>query len=185
MTRYLVLLIGLPGCGSPDRATPDFSQDSTARQAATQTVSSAAVDAVVALNRPAIVLVEKDRVIWVGDSAGPAMAQAAWADFVREARIPGVVPALLTRDVESIRVSRWQLRGEVTDTAVIALSGIGFSPSGDEAVLLVDYRCGTRCGVGMIWTLQRRGESWDVTKSDTVYRNGPRGREPVRMRQQR
>ena len=84
MTRYLVLLIGLPGCGSPDRATPDFSQDSTARQAATQTVSSAAVDAVVARNRPAIVLVEKDRVIWVGDSAGPAMAQAE--NFLRATR---------------------------------------------------------------------------------------------------
>ena len=180
--RRLIIMLGLQACGSPGHSALQFSQDSTARKAAIQTVSSAAVDAVVARNRPAFVLVEKDRVIWVGDSAGPTMAQAAWADFVREARIPGVVPALLTRDVESIRVSRWQLGGEVTDTAVIALSGIGFAPSGDEAVLLVDYRCGTRCGVGMIWTLQRRGESWDVTTSDTVYRNGPRGREPVRMR---
>lgn len=179
--RRLLIVLGLQACGSPDRATQDFSQDSTARQAATQIVSSAAVDAVVARNRPAIVLVEKGRVIWMGDSVGPAMAQPAWADFVREARTPGPVPTLPS-DVGSIRVSRWHLRGEVTDTAVIALSGIGFAPSGDEAVLLVDYCCGTRCGVGMIWTLQRRGESWDVTKSDTVYRNGPRGREPVRPR---
>ncbi len=182
--RRLIIVLCLTACGSPNRAATDFSQDSTARQAATHTVSNAAVEALVARNRPAKVLVEQDRIIWMGDSVGPAMAQPAWADFVREARTPGAVPVALS-DVGSIRVSRWQLRGEVTDTAVIALSGIGFSPSGDEAVLLVDYRCGTRCGVGMIWTLQRRGESWDVTKSDTVYRNGPRGREPVRTRQQR
>ena len=184
MTRSLALLLGLTACGSPNRTTADFSQDSTARQAATHTVSNAAVEALVARNRPAKVLVEQDRIIWMGDSVGPAMAQPAWADFIREAKVPGLVPPLFGEGTGN-RVSRWQLRGEVTDTAVIALSGIGFSPSGDEAVLLVDYRCGTRCGVGMIWTLQRRGESWDVTKSDTVYRNGPRGREPVRMRQQR
>lgn len=184
MPRSLALLLGLTACGSPNRATPDFSQDSTARKAAIKTVSNVAVVALMARNRPAKALVEQDRVIWMGDSVGPAMAREAWADFVREARTPGRVPTLLG-EVAHDRVSRWQLRGEVTDTAVIALSGIGFSPSGDEAVLLVDYRCGTRCGVGMIWTLQRRGESWDVTKSDTVYRNGPRGREPVRTRQQR
>ena len=90
---------------------------------------------------------------------------------MRQSRESGGIPALDGDLPDHQRTSGQELRGDVTDTAVIAFSGVGFSPAGDEAVVFMDYRCGTRCGVAAIGTFRRRGESWVLSKADTTSRH--------------
>lgn len=170
MRLGIAVCIVLLGCGSAGReAPPDLGQDSPTRRAAVQAVSSAAVASLIESNRPSMVYLVNTRATWSGDSTGPAMARPAWADFVRQSREPGVVPPLYGPSAVQ-RVSSREFRSEVTDTAVIALSGVGLSPSAEEAVIFVDYRCGTRCGIAMIATFERRGETWVLSRADTTAR---------------
>ena len=171
MRLWVPLLVVLQGCGSPDRSAPDLGPDSPWRRWAGADVQSAAIEAVVASNHPAVVLIIGTRVLWSGDSLGPTRSSPAWRDFVQQAHRPGHVPGM-TGDSTAHRVNgAWRLVGEVTDTSLIALSGVGFSPAGDEAVVFMDYRCGARCGMAAVGTFRRRGEGWVLSKADTTSRH--------------
>ncbi len=175
MRLCIAVLIGIQGCGVAHRPAQDFSRDSLARKIAEQRVYNAAAAAIIVSNRPAVVFVVKNRFLWSGDSTGPAMAQPAWRDFVHRSRESGVVPVLNgdlagTQGLLGVSSGEGILSGDVTDTAVIAFSGMGFSPSGDEAVVLMDYRCGTRCGVVAFGWFRRQGEGWVLYRADTTSR---------------
>jgi hypothetical protein len=48
----------------------------------------------------------------------------------------------------------------------VAVSRIGFDPSGSQALLYVDFVCGSLCGSGRFVLLEREGATWHVVKID-------------------
>lgn len=170
MRLCIALVVGLQACELADRAAPDFSRDSPVRKTAEQEVYNAAYAAIVTSRRPSVVFVIPNKTLWFGDSTRPALSQPAWRDFIRRSHESGVVPPLDIDLLYHHRISGLELRGDVTDTAVIAFSGVGFSPAGDEAVLLMEYRCGTRCGMAAFGWFRRRGDGWVLSKADTSSR---------------
>ena len=48
----------------------------------------------------------------------------------------------------------------------VSVSRIGFDPSGSQALLYVDFACGSLCGSGRFVLLERVGSTWRVVKID-------------------
>jgi hypothetical protein len=48
----------------------------------------------------------------------------------------------------------------------VSVSRIGFDPSGSQALVYVDFVCGSLCGSGSFVLLERAGRTWRVVKID-------------------
>ena len=170
MRLGLAILISLQGCGSAPQQAQAIASDSTTRASAELAVHIAAIKAIVASDHPSVVLVVASRAQWTSDPSAGGAWGLIWQDFLAHARASGPLE-VLALDIPFQVVSGGHLLGqEVTDTVIIALSSVGFSPSGDEAMVYVDVRCGTHCGVGSIQTFRRDGSVWVHVKSDTTSR---------------
>ncbi len=121
--------------------------------------------------------------VWRRIASIPGMAESTMADFeVRhgERRRIGPLPPTrvpvtlveagdlpdLPRDDRGWGPGMWQrFRAKFDDVGGIhALSRAGFSADRTQAVLIVRYNCGTRCGIAMAMLLIRDGEGWRVVE---------------------
>jgi hypothetical protein len=155
----VVASLALCGCMPPgEQRAAD-----AARATDEVSVQAAAIDSVAAYTHAKVVLVVNTRAVWIGDSLSDGMRSATWADFVRRASVGGMVGGLGMHAPFQGVGSDWRIGGAVTDTVVIAVSSVGFSPSRDEAIIYVDRSCGTRCGLSEIMTFHRRETAWVLT----------------------
>ena len=48
-------------------------------------------------------------------------------------------------------------------------SRVGFGTGGDEALVLMGYRCGDLCGTGGLFILAKESSGWEVEQSLMVW----------------
>ena len=87
----------------------------------------------------------------------PDLAQRLDALRVEAARVPGPV---IERIDAALVPAPLRLRDGVRDCAPLVLSAPAFA--GDAAFVETFYACGTRCGNGSLYALQRRDGRWEV-----------------------
>lgn len=167
---YLLMLIASQACVSPPREMDLHASDSTVRAQDERAVHIAAIEGVLANPHPPVVLVQAFRVAWFGDSTVVGQRGPLWEDFVKQARTRGRIQTL-SLDVPFLMTTAGLEVGRVaTDTILIGLSGVGFSPRGDEAMVYVDVRCGPGCDVASIQTFRLDHSTWQSMGSDTIRR---------------
>ena len=83
------------------------------------------------------------------------------------------VPALLLVETAEARAitarNGWRdfERRNALAPGTVSVSRIGFDPTGSQALLYVDFVCGSLCGSGSFVLLERSGSTWRVVKIDS------------------
>jgi hypothetical protein len=50
-------------------------------------------------------------------------------------------------------------------SGIVIFSRVGFDANGDEAVVLMGYRCGDLCGMGGLYLLGKEDGSWTIQET--------------------
>jgi hypothetical protein len=165
--RQLILSL----CMASSAAFGQTRGSSPARDVDERAVQSIALDSIVADSHIRVVLLMQDApALTFKPERPPEVSRAAWADFVAQssqAKVLGTLSSKTRFEITTLSHASRPRRAAVTDTGVVTLSRVGFSPSGDEAVIYVDQSCGSRCGYSALETYRREGTRW-VRKTRSI-----------------
>ncbi len=87
-------------------------------------------------------------------------------------KIKEPIPFDLTKLTEQKKFKIFPLKekvGENWDDSTIKVSRIALSPDGNEACLILEYVCGSRCGVGLLIFVQKENETWKMVSKKRLW----------------
>lgn len=59
--------------------------------------------------------------------------------------------------------------GEDWDDSTVEVSRVSFASGGNEACLILEYVCGSRCGVGLLIFVQRENQAWKMVSKKRLW----------------
>ncbi len=108
--------------------------------------------------------------------AAPSLDKATVKDFRavnKESQVLNM-PLAINKPYEFIdepSPNDWNAIGHKQAGALLVtmLSKVGFNKEMDQALVYMAHRCGTECGVGIIYFLVREGDTWQVESTINVW----------------